>query len=539
MKKTILLFLIAQTICANVDAQTVSSGPFSGIQGARSSYFGYFAGSLATSSSTDNSFFGYQSGFMTQGTENTGFGAKTLYSNSSGSSNAATGYGALYTNTTGSFNTANGAVTLHLNTSGKNNTAIGTSALFGNTQGDNNTASGYFSLYNNKDGFENTANGTKTLFLNVTGHKNTAIGTEALYSNAGGWKNTAIGYQSLYNNDGIWNTATGFAALYSNGSGTQNTANGYEAAYYNSRGKLNTASGYGALYNNMIGDNNSAFGANAGPNSGVFSNTTTLGYYATATASNQVKIGNTSVISIGGHMMWTTFSDGRFKRNIKEDVSGLDFVNQLRPVSYEVDKLAVNRFLNIPDSVSQQLNAKAVPVRETGFIAQEVEAIIKKTGYVFSGVEAPQNDSDHYSIRYAAFVVPLVKAVQELTAKVEEQEKKSEEQHSEIIALKEKLGLYESGGGDVSSNMKASLFQNNPNPFSSETEIKMALPETTRQANLIIYNMEGKELKSIQVNERGNTGIKISRNDFGAGIYLYALIADGKVVDTKRLILTK
>ncbi len=144
-----------------------------------------------------------------------------------------------------------------------------------------------------------------------------------------------IGYQSLYNNDGIWNTATGFAALYSNGSGTQNTANGYEAAYYNSRGKLNTASGYGALYNNMIGDNNSAFGANAGPNSGVFSNTTTLRYDATATASNQVKIGNTSVISIGGHMMWTTFSDGRFKRNIKEDVSGLDFVNQLRPVSYE------------------------------------------------------------------------------------------------------------------------------------------------------------------------------------------------------------
>ncbi len=119
MKKTILLFLTAQTICANVDAQTVSSGPFSGIQGARSSYFGYFAGSLATSSSTDNSFFGYQSGFMTQGTENTGFGAKTLFRNSSGSSNAATGYGALYTNTTGSFNTANGAATLHLNTSVK------------------------------------------------------------------------------------------------------------------------------------------------------------------------------------------------------------------------------------------------------------------------------------------------------------------------------------------------------------------------------------------------------------------------------------
>ena len=50
---------------------------------------------------------------------------------------------------------------------------------------------------------------------------------------------------------------------------------------------------------------------------------------------------------------------------------------------------------------------------------------------------------------------------------------------------------------------------NTANPFSSDTEIKMASPETTRQANLIIYNMEGKELKSIQVNERSNAVVEI------------------------------
>ena len=539
MKKTILLFLVVQPICAHIHAQTVNYGLFSGTQGAQSSYFGFLAGSAATPSCTDNSFFGYKSGFVTLGIQNTGFGSKTLYSNSTGKANAATGFEALYSNTTGSYNTANGFSTLRLNTVGNYNTAIGFYALGQNSNGNDNTSTGYFSLYNNKNGNGNTANGTKSLYANNTGDNNTAIGSEALYSNVGGWKNTAIGFQSLYNNDGTWNTATGFAALYSNVSGSQNTANGYEAAYSNSRGRLNTASGYNALYNNTIGDNNSAFGANAGPNSSALINTTALGYFAIPTASNQVRIGNPSVISIGGYAMWSSLSDGRFKRNIKEDVSGLDFVNQLRPVSYEVDKLAVNRFLNIPDSESQQLNAKAVPMRETGFIAQEVEAIIKKTGYVFSGVEAPQNEGDHYSLRYAAFVVPLVKAVQELTAKVEEQEKKSEEQQSEIISLKEKLGIYESAAGEMNSTMKPALFQNNPNPFSSDTEIKMALPENTRQANLIIYNMEGKELKNIQVNERGNTSSKISRNDFGAGIYLYALIADGKVVDTKRLILTK
>ena len=85
----------------------------------------------------------------------------------------------------------------------------------------------------------------------------------------------------------------------------------------------------------------------------------------------------------------------------------------------------------------------------------------------------------------------------------------------------------------------AALFQNSPNPFSEATEIKMSLPETTREAHVRVYNLEGKELKNIQVEERGEASIKISANDLSAGMYLYALIIDGKVVDTKRLILTR
>jgi len=541
MKTTILFFLMVHPICVTIHAQTVNGGPFSGTQGAYSTYYGYFAAFTATSSSTNNSFFGHQSGFMTTtGSQNTGFGAKTLLSNSSGTSNAATGFGALNYNTTGSDNTANGAVALQLNTTGENNSAIGSHALFANTVGDDNTASGYFSLSSNKNGFENTANGMKTLFLNVSGYKNTATGVKALYSNTAGFWNTATGFEALYSNDGgDNNTANGSAALRSNISGYGNTATGEDALYSNSRGGYNTANGSGALQNNAIGNNNSGFGTNAGYSVVDLENTTALGYWASPTSSNSVRIGNTSVTSIGGQQPWTSFSDGRFKRNIKEDVSGLDFVNQLRPVSYEVDKSALNKFLNIPDSVTQQLEAKKAPVRETGFIAQEVEAIVKKTGYVFSGIEAPQNEQDHYSIRYAAFVVPLVKAVQELTDKLNEQEKKSEEQQLEIVALKQKLGINEGASGDQNTNLKVALFQNNPNPFSQDTEIKMALPETTKQASLILYNMEGKQLRNILVNDRGNTAVKISGNDLSAGIYLYALIVDGKVVDTKRLILTQ
>jgi trimeric autotransporter adhesin len=83
------------------------------------------------------------------------------------------------------------------------------------------------------------------------------------------------------------------------------------------------------------------------------------------------------------------------------------------------------------------------------------------------------------------------------------------------------------------------MMQNNPNPFSTDTEIKMELPETTRQATIVVYNLEGKQLKNITVSERGKATVKISGNELSAGMYLYTLIADGEVVDTKRLILTK
>ena len=52
----------------------------------------------------------------------------------------------------------------------------------------------------------------------------------------------------------------------------------------------------------------------------------------------------------------------------------------------------------------------------TGFIAQEVEKAALGLGFDFSGVEAPKNEKSFYGLRYAEFVVPLVKAVQELKA---------------------------------------------------------------------------------------------------------------------------
>ncbi len=379
------------------------------------------------------------------------------------------------------------------------------SAIFGTnqpTQPDGtNTSLGNGSLSPPVFGGANSAFGSNALHHNALAGGNTAIGAEAMFYAAGTANSTGVGYNALRSAEGGWgNTAVGAYASAFNG--------------IDNPGLANTAIGYGS-----------------GPLSGNLTNTTALGFQASVSSSNQVRIGNESVTSIGGQVSWSTLSDGRFKRDLKEDVSGLEFVKGLRPVSYTVDKKAIRQFIGAKDIPNDaRVETKEIPRRQTGFVAQEVDALVKKSGYIFNGVDVPQNEKDPYTIRYAEFVVPLVKAVQELSAKVEEQEK-------QIDQLLQKIGERESGT-DLNSN-EISLFQNAPNPFSMNTEIKMALPESVISANVIVYNLEGKQLKEMKVNQRGDATVTIQGNELTAGMYIYALIADGKVIDTKRMILTK
>jgi len=83
------------------------------------------------------------------------------------------------------------------------------------------------------------------------------------------------------------------------------------------------------------------------------------------------------------------------------------------------------------------------------------------------------------------------------------------------------------------------LDQNIPNPFNTSTTIGYYLPTTITNASIYVYDMNGVQLKSYSITEKGKGTVTIQGSEFNAGMYLYALIADGKVIDTKRMILTK
>jgi hypothetical protein len=106
VKKTVIIIVILQLLWIVLSAQT-NYGNGAGNSGLNHSYFGYYAGSAALSSSSDNSFFGTSSGrHTTTGYGNTAAGAYSLFWNSTVSSNSAAGNYALYSNTTGYANAA-------------------------------------------------------------------------------------------------------------------------------------------------------------------------------------------------------------------------------------------------------------------------------------------------------------------------------------------------------------------------------------------------------------------------------------------------
>ncbi len=253
------------------------------------------------------------------------------------------------------------------------------------------------------------------MLLNTTGRYNTANGGEAL----------------TYNTTADYNTATGFLTMYNNSTGYENEGNGAQALFLNTTGHNNTADGVNSLYYNTTGNYNTALGHSAGNNSATTpSNFTAVGYNAghVGSNSNTVEVGNSSVSYIGGQVSFSVFSDERIKDNIQADVPGLAFISKLRPVTYNLNIHRQNEMvLKGADTTDWEGKYDIEKIKMTGFIAQEVEKAAKESNYDFSGVQIPSDPSKLYSVRYAEFVVPLVKAVQELKAQNDELKKEIEE----------------------------------------------------------------------------------------------------------------
>jgi hypothetical protein len=289
------------------------------------------------------------------------------------------------------------------------------------------------------------ATGNDTVFIgreagmDSTGSYNTSVGSFSLASEGTATSSsyiTALGYKTLTENPGNYNTAIGAHSLQNvNATGTHNTAIGYSTA---NSATTNT---------DMV-----LLGSSAQPsaNSSV-TNEIVIGKSAAGQGSNTIMLGNSSITGL--HCYDTSISspsDSRIKDNVQDSGLGLDFINALRPVKYQkkhpsefpeeirearwADQEVVRTRTSIdPDTGEEGIEEYTEttpaetkpddwqPRTEYGLIAQEVKATMEAHGgadwqghtVLPSGMEA---------LKYGSLVTVLVKAVQELTARIEQLE---------------------------------------------------------------------------------------------------------------------
>jgi hypothetical protein len=292
-----------------------------------------------------------------------------------------------------------------------------------------------------------------------------------------------------------------------------------------------------------------------------------LGSYNNWTSLNSLWVNRYGGIGIGDNLWGTTYklkvygraittesiwetSDIRFKENIEDLKVQPNLLNQLRGVSYKKNQSMVQKSMTqsikneanstisqnlepaVSDNSTQQktdsvkMKKPIVPEREYGFIAQEVRSIFPDL--------VIEDEEGYLAVNYTGMIPLIVEAYKNLQVKVDNLEK---ELNNCCIESKLKSASIISGGNENLSVGNV-LYQNSPNPFSTTTNIKYALSKEVNAAMIIIYNMNGTQLKSIQLNQKSEGSITIDGGEFTAGMYLYALITDGQVIDTKRMILT-
>jgi hypothetical protein len=346
---------------------------------------------------------------------NTVFGANALFSNTTGEENVAIGNDALLSNTIGSYNVAMGNGSLRGNISGIGNTALGANSLYSNTSGAGNTALGLENLYYNTIGEDNFASGIYSLKNNISGSSNFASGYVSLLTNTAGNDNIAIGYYNMaYNVSGNSNVSLGFSALKYNTTGSGNVALGYGSLNRNISGSSNISLGTIALCLLNSGSNNVAIGNEAGYYTESGSNNLLLGnqaYTSTTTTSDQIVLGNSSISSLRAQVTSiTALSDRRDKTDIQIITEGIDFIKQLKPVTFT---------WNTRDKAK-------VGIKSAGFIAQDLLAL-QKASLIGTNLDLVSEDNpEKLEARYNNLLPVMVKAIQDQQVIIEDQKKRLE-----------------------------------------------------------------------------------------------------------------
>lgn len=216
-------------------------------------------------------------------------------------------------------------------------------------------------------------------------------------------------------------------------------------------------------------------------------------------------------------------SDKKLKKDIKPINSAISTIKELNGISF-------NYIEEEDNNVDSKSNINPKNSFRLGLIANEVEKVLP-------GIVKTMPD-DSKAIAYYDLTALLIEAIKEQQLQVEALQKIIISHEEELIELRKVNQKNVDIIDDFDKFEDAKLYQNMPNPFSFATKISFYIPIGFENALLHIYDLQGNEIKSFNINKSGNGMVEIAGSELKAGMYMYSLLIDNRIVDSKRMILT-
>jgi len=414
----------------------------------------------------------------------------------------------------------------------------------GNTSGTSNKG-----ILNNVTGVNKDNQG---LIVNVSNgyNTNTGVTVNTNSTNVGVGSNRGGSFRSLdgMNNHGVGGTASSGATFGETNTGVSGNASGNYSnigGNYNATG--NAATGTYANYGIRIHANGTPT-YNIGIDSRV-SDPSAPNAYAGYFVGNlhvqgQVSSTNGTIIA----------SDQQFKQNVNDLTGAMSLIAQLQPRTFYFDTVGYDQFQFESD-------------QQMGLIAQEVENVLPNI--VSSTSTIPELDSigvvvvpavDYKQVEYDELIPLLIAGMQEQQSEIDSKDSLINNLNDRLTQLENCLSnilpelcntnammvedtpeatqqrLAEIIEVELRDGQNIVLNQNVPNPFAERTVITYSIPETVGKAQIHFYNGQGALINTVEINERGDGQMNVFANDLSSGVYTYSLVADGKVVATKRMV---
>ena len=449
-------------------------------------------------------------------------------------------------------NTFYGTNAGYKNTTGRWNSYFGMTAGYWNETGNGNSFFGCFTGYDS-DGNNNSLFGYGS---ETRGDENCQFGFEAGTHPTTGYTYgngvSFFGFKAGTYNRADYSSFYGYMSGYSNTTGVANSFFGYNSGYYTTTASSNSFYGYGAGMFNTEGSYNTFFGSSAGNKNTTGEFNVFIGEKAglwNTIGSNNVVIGARALLTgnysivLGADSETTASSAVVIGFDVKSTldntcvIGGVDTTNSLRVgigtlepnemATLELGNTDKGFLISRMTTTERTIFGESLGTTEEGMMVYDMD---ENNLYVWGGgawIKISNSDNQNLDLTGSTLSISDGNSV-DLSSLLDDINAR--------ITVLEALHAITSNKGTIEENT-AVLYQNAPNPFTYDTSVDFHIPENVFDAKLMIFDVNGTVVKQIDINQRGNGSVIITRDLIATGTYFYTLSMDNKKLDTKIMVL--